>query len=98
MRRAKITIVGAGNVGATTAHWCAAAEYVAYGLGRPGTTRLFRATPVPRKIGQGVGFTLDPAEATRANGLSVFGSKDGTISVAHAVTSFCRRYPRFGRN
>lgn len=26
MTRAKITIVGAGNVGATTAHWCAAAE------------------------------------------------------------------------
>jgi len=26
MRRAKITIVGAGHVGATTAHWCAAAE------------------------------------------------------------------------
>jgi malate dehydrogenase len=26
MSRAKITIVGAGNVGATTAHWCAAAE------------------------------------------------------------------------
>ena len=26
MRRAKITIIGAGNVGATTAHWCASAE------------------------------------------------------------------------
>ncbi len=26
MRRAKITIVGAGNVGATTAHWCASME------------------------------------------------------------------------
>ncbi|HEX7377664.1 MAG TPA: malate dehydrogenase [Pirellulales bacterium] len=26
MRRAKITVIGAGNVGATTAHWCAAAE------------------------------------------------------------------------
>jgi len=26
MKRAKISIVGAGNVGATTAHWCAAAE------------------------------------------------------------------------
>ena len=25
MKRAKITIIGAGNVGATTAHWCAAA-------------------------------------------------------------------------
>jgi len=26
MKRAKITIIGAGSVGATTAHWCAAAE------------------------------------------------------------------------
>ena len=26
MRRAKISIIGSGNVGATTAHWCAAAE------------------------------------------------------------------------
>ena len=26
MRRAKISIIGAGNVGATCAHWCAAAE------------------------------------------------------------------------
>src|SRR5829696_7021438 len=26
MRRAKITVIGAGNVGATTAHWCAQAE------------------------------------------------------------------------
>lgn len=26
MKRAKITIIGAGNVGATTAHWCAQAE------------------------------------------------------------------------
>ena len=26
MRRAKISIIGAGNVGETTAHWCAAAE------------------------------------------------------------------------
>ena len=26
MGRAKITIIGAGNVGATTAHWCAAME------------------------------------------------------------------------
>ena len=26
MRRAKISVIGAGNVGATTAHWCAASE------------------------------------------------------------------------
>ncbi len=26
MRRSKISIIGAGNVGATAAHWCAVAE------------------------------------------------------------------------
>ena len=26
LRRAKISIIGAGHVGATTAHWCAVAE------------------------------------------------------------------------
>ena len=26
MRRAKISVIGAGNVGATTAHWCASNE------------------------------------------------------------------------
>ena len=26
MKRAKISIIGAGNVGATTAHWCASME------------------------------------------------------------------------
>ena len=26
MRRAKISVIGAGNVGATCAHWCAAAQ------------------------------------------------------------------------
>lgn len=26
MSRPRISIIGAGNVGATTAHWCAAAE------------------------------------------------------------------------
>ncbi|WP_099827615.1 hypothetical protein [Oceaniglobus indicus] len=76
-------------------YWCAAANYVISGLGLPSRTRLFRATPTPRKQGQGVGFTLDPARATAKNGLSVFGSADGTISAGHARSTFCVIEPEF---
>ena len=50
MRRAKISIIGAGNVGATTAHWCAAAELgdVGYPLPQPAgkALDLFQASPI----------------------------------------------------
>lgn len=52
MRRAKITIVGAGNVGATTAHWCAAAEL--------GDVVLL---DIPATEGMPAGKALDLAEA-----------------------------------
>lgn len=52
-RRHKITIVGAGMTGATTAHWCAAAELgdivlydVVEGLPQGKALDLFEATPV----------------------------------------------------
>jgi malate dehydrogenase len=55
MRRAKISIVGAGNVGATTAHWCAAAELGDIvlldipdleGVARGKSLDLFQASPI----------------------------------------------------
>ncbi len=55
MRRAKITIIGAGNVGATTAHWCAAAELGdvvlldipdAAGMPKGKALDLFQAAPI----------------------------------------------------
>jgi malate dehydrogenase len=55
MRRAKISIVGAGNVGATTAHWCAAAELGDIvlldipdleGVARGKALDLFQASPI----------------------------------------------------
>jgi malate dehydrogenase len=52
MKRAKISIIGAGNVGATTAHWCAAAE-----LGDIVLLDIPETTTMPR------GKALDLAEA-----------------------------------
>jgi malate dehydrogenase len=55
MRRAKISIVGAGNVGATTAHWCAAAELGDIvlldipdleGIAKGKSLDLFQASPI----------------------------------------------------
>lgn len=53
MKRAKITIVGAGNVGATTAHWCAAAEL--------GDVVLL---DIPQTEGMPAGKALDLMEAS----------------------------------
>ena len=53
MRRAKITIVGAGNVGATTAHWCVAAEL--------GDVVLL---DIPQTEGMPAGKALDLMEAS----------------------------------
>jgi malate dehydrogenase len=49
MRRAKISIIGAGNVGATTAHWCAAAELgdvVLLDIPATEALDLFQAAPI----------------------------------------------------
>src|SRR3974377_2291180 len=55
MKRAKISIIGAGNVGATTALWCAAAELgdivlldipQTEGMPRGKALDLFQASPI----------------------------------------------------
>ena len=56
MGRAKITVVGAGNVGATTAHWCAAAE-----LGDIVLVDIPQAGDMPK------GKALDLRQASRAS-------------------------------
>ena len=67
MRRAKITIVGAGNVGATTAHWCAAAEL--------GDIVLL---DIPDLVGVAQGKALDLFEASPIVGFDakVIGTSD----------------------
>lgn len=78
---------------ADTDYWCAAGDFAQRAMGLPGPTPLWRASPKPRVAGQGILFTLDPAQAAPGAGLSQFGAgpRDGSISLAMATGSFCRR-------
>lgn len=64
------------------AFWCVAGEYVVRGLNRSAGTRIFRADAPPRRPGEGITFTLDPADA-RPSGLALI-SRDRGMSAAHA--------------
>jgi len=77
--------------GAETQYLCAAGDFVMRGLGLPGGTRIYRASPAPRKQGQGIAFTLDEAQKVKM-GLftSLSAAKDdGGISAAAARGSYC---------
>ncbi len=76
------------NVGTETAYWCAAGDYAVRVLNLPAATRIYRASPPPRKQGQGIIFTLDPAKAVDP-GLSIFGSDKTSVSLGHATGNFC---------
>ena len=70
---------------------CAAADYASRGLGLPGATRLYRQSPAPRKSGEGITFTLDPARKVPM-GLFIWlwvDNDDGGISVENARSSYC---------
>lgn len=63
--------------------WCAAGDYVRYELHMPGVTRIYRTSPLPRRAGKGVSFSLSPTGA-QSTGLAVIGSPRG-ISASHAL-------------
>jgi hypothetical protein len=73
-----------------TDYWCAAGRHVTLALGLPGRTRVFRQSPPPRKIGQGISFTLDPDRSAGVTGLSTYGGpQDGSMSASGAAAQFC---------
>ena len=74
MRRAKITIIGAGNVGATTAHWCAAGEL--------GDVVLL---DIPQTEGMPAGKALDLMQASPIMGFD--SNIKGTTSYADTAGS-----------
>ena len=74
MARAKISIIGAGNVGATTAHWCAAAEL--------GDIVL---VDIPAVDGMPQGKALDLMEASPVMGFDA--TITGTTSYAETANS-----------
>ncbi|MFV0491769.1 MAG: hypothetical protein ACK5M4_08110 [Pseudorhodobacter sp.] len=75
-----------------TDYWCAAGDYVVRVMGLPNRTRIWRATPQPRRAGEGVLFTLDQAKKAEGAGLSQYGSgpRDGSISAGMAIGNYCR--------
>ena len=91
MGRAKITIIGAGNVGATTAHWCAAAE-----LGDIVLLDIPQAGDMPK------GKALDLMEASPVMGFdcNILGTSDygdTTDSDVVVITAGIPRKPGMSR-
>jgi malate dehydrogenase len=92
LRRAKISIIGAGNVGATTAHWCAAAE-----LGDIVLLDVPQAGDMPR------GKALDLMQASPVMGFDskIIGTnsyEDTTDSDVVVVTAGIARKPGMSRD
>ena len=92
MKRAKITIVGAGNVGATTAHWCAAAEL--------GDVVLL---DIPQTEGMPKGKALDLMQASPivgfdANILGTTSYNDTVSSDVVVITAGIPRKPGMSRD
>jgi hypothetical protein len=64
--------------------WCAAGNYAARKLGAKSATRIYRISEPPRRAGQGIRFSLDPAGKASRTGLNSVGADDGSLSVASA--------------
>ena len=92
MRRAKISIIGAGNVGATCAHWAAAKEL--------GDIVL---VDIPDRVGVAQGKALDlaqcgPIERFDANIVGTSDYKDTTDSDVVVITAGMPRKPGMSRD
>lgn len=80
-----------------TDYWCAAGDFATRVMGLSNKTRIWRATPGPRRRGEGILFTLDPAQKAEGEGLSEYGSgpRDGSMSIGMAVGNYCRPFAPF---
>lgn len=72
-----------GNYGAAD-FWCAAGEYAARRLNARENAPIFRLSEPPRRSGQPIVFSLDPAGRASSTGLITFGRDDGAMSVGAA--------------
>jgi hypothetical protein len=76
---------------AETQYLCAAGDYVMGALGMSALTRIYRASPPPRKQGQGITFTLDGAAKEKLGLLTSFSADngDGSIAAGTARDVYC---------
>ena len=85
------TVPYKGLSGATD-FWCAAGQYVHYGLGVPNNHVLYRTSEPPRRSGKGISFSLRPDNQASRTGIAVFGGQasGGGMSVG-AAQGFCQQ-------
>lgn len=69
--------------------WCAAGDYVIRSLRKPERTQVYRASPEPRKKGQGITFTLDESRAVGTSGVVKNDQPQKGISASAAVQLNC---------
>ncbi|MFC2968210.1 hypothetical protein [Acidimangrovimonas pyrenivorans] len=79
--------VAFGGLIGTSDFWCAAGEYVTRRLGRPIQTMVYRASPPPRRAGEGISFTLNAADAQKTGLISLKGETRGYA--AGIAEEFC---------
>lgn len=64
--------------------FCAAGDYAVQQLNLVPTARIWRVSPPPRRSGEGIVFSTSPDGAAPKTGLFMFGTDDGSVSVAFA--------------
>jgi hypothetical protein len=74
-----------GNANGDIDFWCAAGAYANSQLNAASTARIYRISPPPRRAGQGITFSMNPAGAASSTGLATVGGRsDGSMTVASA--------------
>ena len=63
--------------------WCAAGDYVVRGLNRPGDTKIYRTTSVPRRAGEDMRFSLSP-EGAKPTGILTLIGQTNNVTAARA--------------
>ena len=76
-----------GRAGATD-FWCAAGDYAVRGLNLAPATIIYRTSEPPRRSGQPMHFSLNPARAASSSGVAVLGADDAGFTVG-AAQAFC---------
>lgn len=74
--------------GGARAFWCAAGDYAIRVLHLGPTDTIYRASPVPRRSGEPMRFTLHADGAAESTGLVILGTRGAGLSVGLAQ-SFC---------
>jgi hypothetical protein len=88
---ARTFVVDSPSPDAETQYLCAAGDYVMRALGMSALTRIYRASPPPRKQGQGITFTLDETKKTQMALFTSFSKDkgDGSIAAGSARGTYC---------